>query len=255
MGTIETKYDMAKDLTVATATGKMTADDHRKWIKKYYDDATVTSLILWDVREADFSEISNQDILDHVKETKQLIADARKGGKTAVVIDKDMLGLGLSRMRESYFEMEEVPVAMRTFTNIDEAMEWLGVSEKMATIIDIDKDRKIIQRTATGDLFTERSLELVRELAMALNTHRGYNVLMDMRETGTKPEMLDLMGIASACAKLRSDPHTKIAFLIPNTEERVRFAQLFKACMEAQGFRFRQFFDRDTAIEWLSEEA
>jgi hypothetical protein len=78
---------------------------------------------------------------------------------------------------------------------------------------------------------------------------------MDMRETGTKPEMLDLMGIASACAKLRSDPDTKIAFLIPNTEERVRFAQLFKACMEAQGFRFRQFFDRDTAMKWLSEEA
>jgi hypothetical protein len=253
MGNIETKYDLAKDLTIATAIGKMTADDHHKWIQKYYDDATVTSLILWDVREADFSAISNQDILDHVKETKQLIADARKGGKTAVVIDKDMLGLGLSRMRENYFELEEVPVAMRTFTNLDEAKEWLGVSDETTTTLEIDKDRKIIQRTATGDLYTERSLELVRELAMSLNTHRGYNVLMDMRETGTKPEMLDLMGIASACAKLRSDPDTKIAFLIPNTEERVQFAQLFKACMEAQGFRFRQFFDRDAAMKWLTE--
>jgi len=145
MGSIETKYDLSRDLTIATATGKMTADDHREWIKYYYDGGTITSLILWDVREAEFSEILNQDILDHVKETKQLIADVRKGGKTAVVINKDMLGLGLSRMRENYFELEELPVAMRTFTNIDEAKEWLGVSDKMMTTLEIDKDHEIIQ--------------------------------------------------------------------------------------------------------------
>jgi len=253
MGTIETTYDLSKDLTIAKATGRMTAEDHRQWIRDYYDGAAVTSLILWDVREADFSEISNQDILDHVKETKRLIADARNGGKTAVVIDKDMLGLGLSRMRETYFEMEDVPVAMQTFTNIDEALEWLGVADKLTTILDIDDDHKLIQRTVTGDLHTERSLELVRELAMVVNTHRGYHVLLNMRETETKPEMLDLMQIASECAKLRSDFNARIAILIPNAPERVRFAQLFKTCMEAQGFRFRQFFDRKSAVDWLTK--
>jgi hypothetical protein len=65
--------------------------------------------------------------------------------------------------------------------------------------------------------------------------------------------MLDLMKISSACAKLRSDFNAKVAILIPNTEERIRFAQLFKTCMEAQGFRFRQFFDREAALKWLSE--
>lgn len=116
----------------------------------------------------------------------------------------------------------------------------------------IDDDKRIIQKTVTGKLYTERSLELVRELAINLDSYRGYNVLMDMRETETKPEMLDLMKIASTCAELRTDTDTKIAFLIPNTEERVRFAQLFKACMETQGFKFDQFFDRKTAIEWLT---
>ena len=122
----------------------------------------------------------------------------------------------------------------------------------MKTEIEIDENSKIIQRTVTGELYTERSLSLVRELALSLLTHKGYNVLMDMRETETKPEMLDLMAIASECAKLRSGFNRKIAFLIPDTEERIRFAQLFKACMEAQGFRFRQFFDREAALEWLS---
>jgi hypothetical protein len=123
----------------------------------------------------------------------------------------------------------------------------------MAMDIKIDTDKKIIHRTVTGALYTERSLMLVRELAMAVNTHKGYNVMMDMRETATDPEMLDLMQIATECAKLRSDFDSKIAFLIPHTEERIRFAHLYKSCMEAQGFEFRQFFDRETALEWLTE--
>ena len=131
MGIIETTYDRARDLTIVKATGKMTAEDHREWIKAYYSGTVeVTSRILWDVREADFSEIARQDIIDHVKLAKRPIADARQGGKTAVLIDKDMLGFGLSRMREIYFEMEGVPVAMQTFTDIDKAREWLGVEDE-----------------------------------------------------------------------------------------------------------------------------
>ncbi len=124
----------------------------------------------------------------------------------------------------------------------------------MALDIKIDDDNKIIHRTVVGGLYTERSLKLVRELAWSVSTHKSYNILMDMRETETKPEMLDLMQIASTCATLRSNFDNKIAFLIPNSEERVRFAQLFKSCMEAQGFRFKQFFDYDAAIEWLTVE-
>jgi hypothetical protein len=52
MGTIETKYDLSRDLTLVKATGTMTADDHRARIKKFNDDTTVTSLILWDVTGA-----------------------------------------------------------------------------------------------------------------------------------------------------------------------------------------------------------
>lgn len=119
--------------------------------------------------------------------------------------------------------------------------------------IEIDEAKKIIHRTVIGDLYTQRSLILVRELSMILDRHKGYNVLMDMRETESKPEMLDLMQIASECTELSPGLDTKIAFLIPNSEDRVRFAQLFKACMEAQGFRFRQFFERQTALTWLTE--
>lgn len=124
----------------------------------------------------------------------------------------------------------------------------------MTSDFTIDKDKRIISRTETGKLHTQRSLIWVRELALALQFHEGYNILMDLRETETHPEMLDLMAIASECAKLKSDFNNKIAFLIPNTEERVKFATLFKACMETQGFRFKQFFDHETAMAWLTEQ-
>ena len=122
----------------------------------------------------------------------------------------------------------------------------------MTASIKIDNERKIIQKTITGVLIVDRSIRLVREIALSLNTIKGYSVLMDLRETETRSEMLDLMAIASECAKLKSDFNNKIAFLIPNTEERTRFAQLFKVCMEAQDFEFRQFFDFDAAMEWLT---
>ena len=129
MGTIETSYDLTRDLTIVKAFGKMTAEDHRKWVKRYYTGNNVTQLILWDVTEADYSEITNQNIQNHVAFTKQLATDARKGGKTAVVIDRDMSVLGLSRMREIYFKMEGVPIAMRTFYDMDDALKWLGIKD------------------------------------------------------------------------------------------------------------------------------
>jgi len=118
--------------------------------------------------------------------------------------------------------------------------------------IKIDKGRKIIQRTVTGELHTERSLKLVREIALAASTHKDYNILMDLQDTESRPEMLDLLAVASECAVLHPVFNNKIAFLIPDAKERGPVARLFKTCMEAQGFRFRQFFDRAAALQWLS---
>ncbi len=60
--------------------------------------------------------------------------------------------------------------------------------------------------------------------------------------------------IAMECKQLRSDFNNKVAFLIPDTEERRRFAELFRACMEAQGFGFQQFFTPDAATAWLMDK-
>ena len=123
MGKIETKYDLAKALTIIKAVGKMKADDFHEWTANYYT-GTVTSLALWDLTEADLSEIQTEDLRNDAEHTKAL-AEIRKGGKTAIV-SANSLEYGLSRMLETFYDMEEVPFEIQVFHTINEAMEWLS---------------------------------------------------------------------------------------------------------------------------------
>ena len=125
MGTIETTYDLPNDLTVAKATGKMTSDDFKEWAEEYYVGDKITSLHLWDVTEADLSEITIEEIKEDAKRTK-LLAGVRNGGKTAIVTHKD-LEFGISRMSQAHHEIEVESIEYQTFRSIDEAKEWLGV--------------------------------------------------------------------------------------------------------------------------------
>jgi hypothetical protein len=122
----------------------------------------------------------------------------------------------------------------------------------MTAKIKVDSGQKIIKRAVSGVFYKDRAIQLVRELSAAAVLQKDYNILIDLREAVTAPEMTDLMAIMSAWSRLAKVFDNKIAVVIPKDEEHTRFAQLFKACMEVQGFQFRQLFDYDTAIEWLT---
>lgn len=124
----------------------------------------------------------------------------------------------------------------------------------MTTDLQIDNRNKIIQRTVFGEIHTERSLQVVREVADLAASHKDHHILMDLRGAVATPEMFDLMTISSACSRLGSDFSSKIAFVISySTERRVRFGERFKACMKAQGFDFELFFEYDHAMAWLTQ--
>ncbi len=122
----------------------------------------------------------------------------------------------------------------------------------MKTKIETHNEKKIIKGAVSGVLHTDRAIKLVRDLSIAAEQQKGYDILIDLRESVTAPEMTDLMAIMSAWSRLADDFDNKIAVIFPRDEEHTRFAQLFKKCMEIQKFQFRQLFDYDTAIEWLN---
>ena len=124
MGTISATYDTDKDLTIVTAEGVITADDLLDWGNNYYE-GQITSLILWDVTNADLSTLQG-DQLRKIAEAMSRVSEVRRGGKTAFVYDKP-LEFGIGRMFQAYSEMEDMPFEVQSFQSFDEAKAWLGV--------------------------------------------------------------------------------------------------------------------------------
>ena len=130
MENLETTYDQSKDLTTVKVSGKVTEDDFWRWVGDFYA-GTVTSRVLWDLVQADLSDmvpdITDDDIREHVRQVNDAAAKVRKGGKTAFVVSDNINALRLSIRLESLANASGSPFARKTFTRRDEALEWLGV--------------------------------------------------------------------------------------------------------------------------------
>lgn len=124
----------------------------------------------------------------------------------------------------------------------------------MIAEINVDNDRKIIQRTLMGEIDPNQALSLIREIAFSAKHHQDYNILVDIRDTTFQPGSGDLLEIAAECSKRLVSFNRKIAFIIPDTDQRKKVTEYFRTCMETQGFKFMQFFDYETAMEWLAVE-
>ena len=122
----------------------------------------------------------------------------------------------------------------------------------MIAEINIDHDRKVIIRSLSGEIDPKQVLLLINELALSVAQYQSHHILVDIRDTTFEPEMGDLLEIATECSRRLANYNRKIAFLIPDTEQRRKVAKVFKACMETQGFQFNQFFDYEAAIAWLA---
>lgn len=132
MGTFETTYDPSRNLTTVKVSGLVTEDDFWRWVGDFYA-GPVTSLVLWDLVQADLSDmvpaITDEDISEHVRQVNEAAAEVRKGGKTAFVVSDNIDAFRLSIRIESLANAFGSPFARKTFTNMDDARKWLGVKD------------------------------------------------------------------------------------------------------------------------------
>jgi len=124
MGTIETNIDLAKDLTIQTVSGTISADEIRRRILSYYE-GEVTGLLVWDFTNADIGSISASDVRDLVELTNPY-ATQRQGGKTALVFSSSS-AFGMGRMFDLSKEIDGRQVSHASFRDLEAALEWLGV--------------------------------------------------------------------------------------------------------------------------------
>lgn len=124
MGNIETTYNLPQGLTTFNVVGKMWIADFYDGLERYYK-GTLTPLVLWDLTETDLSAITTDEISDFAQDSRYL-AEARKGGKTAIVFNS-LHDFGLGRMLGSYLEIAGSPLEIHVFRSLDDARKWLGV--------------------------------------------------------------------------------------------------------------------------------
>jgi hypothetical protein len=114
--------------------------------------------------------------------------------------------------------------------------------------------KDFIRKTESGAIDFERSIRIVRELAMAAAFHEDHNILVDLRETYLAPgNMGDLMNIAVEVAQYRDFFSNKIACVIPDEPERIETAKRLEAALAVKDFQYRVFTSFEEAIEWLSD--
>ena len=124
MSRIETTYDLSRDLTIFKAVGTMEAAHFNDYLQRF-NEAGFTTQSMWDLSEAELSEITTDEIRSLALHGSQLAATVT-GGKTALVFNS-LFEYGLGRIFQTFVEMNMTPFEVELFLSLDEAMEWLGV--------------------------------------------------------------------------------------------------------------------------------
>ncbi len=125
----------------------------------------------------------------------------------------------------------------------------------MSLELKIYKVKDFIRLNESGMIDFDRSMQIIRSLAMTASFYSGHNILVDMRETTLTGEidMTTVLRLALETARYGSTLKGKIANVVPNDEQRLSIARQFKASLHLQGFEYEIFTNFEDAINWLSE--
>lgn len=109
-----------------------------------------------------------------------------------------------------------------------------------------------IKKTEKGIIDLERSKNFVRELAQKSKSHKGHNILIDLRETETTLSFGNLLEVVSEFILHKDSYQNKMAVIMPNEPERIKRAEYVKTILKIEDFQMEYFTDYEKAIEWLS---
>ena len=109
-----------------------------------------------------------------------------------------------------------------------------------------------IKKTEKGIIDLERSKNFVRELAQKSKSHKGHNILIDLRETETTLSFGNLLEVVSEFILHKDSYQNKMAVIMPNEPERIKRAEYVKTILKIEDFQMEYFTDYEKAIGWLS---
>ena len=126
---ITSKVDKTRNLTIFTLTGELTIDEILGALKSFWEGHDLTLNTLWDARNAVVTNLKSSEIgniAGFIGQYRNRFEE-RKNGKATIVASSD-LQYGLSRILETLYERENVPIKLQPFRKMEEAIQWLGQS-------------------------------------------------------------------------------------------------------------------------------
>ena len=114
------------------------------------------------------------------------------------------------------------------------------------------KINDFIRKTPKGEHDYDKSIKLVRELAGLAGFHSDRNLLVDLRQTEQLRDFGDVLTVAIEFAKYKDVFRNKVAFVIPNTPDRIKRAKFFIAALGEVKFQMEYYTEFEKAIEWFS---
>lgn len=127
VGQIETKIDLENDLTVMTFRGEITAEEIRDKIDEYFQ-GRVTHRRMWDFQHASPASMTAEEIKAIVTMSQEY-SRQMAGGKIAFVFPSK-LAFGIGTMFNIALGMDMHRNEYLSFTDIDQAFEWLGKKQE-----------------------------------------------------------------------------------------------------------------------------
>ncbi len=123
---ITISVDNDKQLTTYTVIGEISFEEVMSTLKQFLEGQP-TMNVLWDFRKGSMAQLTSGD-LERIADYAMLHSEKRAGGKTAVVVSRD-LEYGLARVLDTLRDIRKLPYQLEIFRSVEEANQWLDEEE------------------------------------------------------------------------------------------------------------------------------
>lgn len=124
----------------------------------------------------------------------------------------------------------------------------------MTIRFDIEKEKRIITGTVSGDISREILADMLAQLKIITANNNNCNLLFDFTDTELKPSQMDMyrvIDIVSMIISIREQFGEKIAQVVPDKKERIIHAEDIGSVAKIRGINYQVFTRIEQARKWL----
>lgn len=124
----------------------------------------------------------------------------------------------------------------------------------MTIRFNIEKEKRIITGTVSGDVSREILADMLAQLKIITANNNNCNLLFDFSDTELKPTQMDMyrvIDVVSMIISIREQFGEKIAQVVPDSKDRIIHAEDIGSVAKIRGINYQVFTKIEQARKWL----